>query len=235
MPKNRVLSRWMLVACGMSVLATLALAQGDPLQEKVAALKQSMAENRYQLRQYAWTETTQLTLKGDPKPATQNRCRYGPDGKVQKTPVGIPEAPGGGPLKRKMVDKKKGEMQEYITNAVSLMRMYLPPDDLEAIEKARASGNIAISQSDGMSHIVISNYIFGGDQMKLTFDPRSKKITEIGVNTYMDDPKNVVTLQVRMASLADGTSYIQQMVLNCPAKKMVVTTTNSDYQKVSGM
>jgi hypothetical protein len=226
----------LLALCALSFLVTFTFAQGDPLQERVAALKQSMAENRHQLRQYAWTETTQLTLKDDQKPATQNRCRYGPDGKVQKTAVGIPALEsGGGPIKKRVVEKKKGEMQEYLTNAMSLMRMYLPPDDVEAIEKARASGNIAISQSDGMSHIVISNYIFQGDQMKLTFDPRAQKITEIGVNTYMDDPKNAVTLQVRMASLADGTSYIEQMVLNCPVKKMLVTTTNSDYQKVSGM
>jgi len=40
------------------------------------------------LLQYQWTGTTQLTLKGDQKPPTQNSCRYGPDGQVQKTPIG---------------------------------------------------------------------------------------------------------------------------------------------------
>lgn len=215
-------------------LASNGFAQGDQLPERIAALKQSIAENRYQLMQYAWTETTQLTLKGDQKPATQERCRYGPDGKVQKTPVGIPPvAPGGGPLKKRMVEKKTAEMHDYISDAKSLLHMYLPPDDLEKLEQARASGNISVTQGDGMVNVVITNYIFPGDKMTLTFDPRAKKITNIGVDSYMDDPKNAVTLQVRMASLADGTNYIQQMVLNCPAKKLVVTTTNSDYQKVS--
>ena len=38
--------------------------------------------------------------------------------------------------------------------------------------------------------------------------------------------------QVQMASLPDGTSYESQTVLNATAKQLVVTTTNSDYQKL---
>jgi hypothetical protein len=36
-----------------------------------------------------------------------------------------------------------------------------------------------------------------------------------------------------MATLADGTSYESQSVLNATAKQLVVTTINSDYQKVA--
>jgi hypothetical protein len=41
-----------------------------------------------------------------------------------------------------------------------------------------------------------------------------------------------VTLQVQMGSLPDGTNYTEQTVLNATAKKLVVTTTNSNYQKL---
>jgi hypothetical protein len=37
---------------------------------------------------------------------------------------------------------------------------------------------------------------------------------------------------VQMGSLADGTNYEQRTVLNATAKQLVVTTTNSDYQKL---
>jgi hypothetical protein len=47
----------------------------------------------------------------------------------------------------------------------------------------------------------------------------------------MDDPKDRVTLTVQMASLPDGTNYAQQTVLDATAKKLQVTTTNSNYQK----
>ena len=41
-----------------------------------------------------------------------------------------------------------------------------------------------------------------------------------------------MTLKVVMASLPDGTGYEQQTVLGATAKQLVVTTTNSDYQKL---
>lgn len=210
-------------------------AQSTPLQEKLVALKQSMAQNKQRLMQYRWTETTQLTLKGDPKPPTQDRCQYGPNGKVEKTPLGFPPAPtSGGPLKQKMVAKKKAEMQEYLTNAKSLLNMYLPPDDFELMERAQQSGNISFTPAGGLVDVVIVNYVLQGDRMTITFDPQARKITGLAVNTYMDDPKDTVSLQVEMGSLPDGTNFMRQTILTCTAKKLVVTTTNSDYQKVSG-
>jgi hypothetical protein len=54
----------------------------------------------------------------------------------------------------------------------------------------------------------------------------------LSINTYMGDSKDAVTLQVQMANLADGTSHVQQTVLNATAKQLVVTTTSSNYQKL---
>jgi hypothetical protein len=49
----------------------------------------------------------------------------------------------------------------------------------------------------------------------------------------MDEPKDVVTLVVHFASLPDSTNYVENSVLNATAKKLVVTTTNSNYQPLS--
>jgi len=68
--------------------------------------------------------------------------------------------------------------------------------------------------------------------MTLTFDPARKAIVSLSINTYMGQAKDVVTLQVQMASLPDGTNYAGQTVLNATAKQLVVTTTNSNYQKL---
>jgi hypothetical protein len=35
-----------------------------------------------------------------------------------------------------------------------------------------------------------------------------------------------------MSSLPDGTNYVAQSVLNATAKKLIVTTTNSNYQRM---
>jgi hypothetical protein len=70
--------------------------------------------------------------------------------------------------------------------------------------------------------------------MTLTFDPAKSAVISLSISTYMGDSKDVVTLQVQMANLADGTSHVQQTVLNATAKQLVVTTTSSNYQKLGG-
>ena len=54
----------------------------------------------------------------------------------------------------------------------------------------------------------------------------------MNVKTYMQQPSDAVTLDTRFASLPDGTNYPQESALNMAAKQMVVTTTNSNYQKL---
>lgn len=216
------------------VAALSSFAQGNGLQDRLAAIKQSMAENKQKLSQYQWIETTQLTLKGEPKPQTQESCHYGPDGTVQKTPLGPPpEEPSGGRVKEHMIEKKKKEMQEYMDDVKGLLAMYLPPDP-QKIEQAHQKGNVSLNPVGDMVNLVFTNYAQPGDKMILTFDPAAKRIARISINTFMGKAKDVVTLQVQMASLPDGTNYAQQTVLNASAKKLVVTTTNSNYQKLGG-
>ena len=207
------------------------LPQNSELQEKLAAVKQAAAENKQRLQQYQWIETTQLTLKGDQKPPTQNLCQYGPDGQVQKTPIGPPpQQPSGGRVKQRVVEKKKAEMQDYMQDVKSVLAMYVPPDP-QRMQQAYQAGNAAVSPVPGAVNLVFTNYAQPGDKMTLTFDTTAKKITALSVNTYMGEAKDAVTLQVQMGSLPDGTNYAQQTVLNAVAKELTVTTTNSNYQK----
>lgn len=213
--------------------ALAASGQNADLQQKMAALKQSTAENQQRLHQYEWTETVQITLKGDPKSTKQNLCQYGPDGQVQKTPIGDqqPQQPSGGRMKQRIVEKKKAEMQDYMGDVKGVLGMYVPPNP-QKLQAAFQAGNASVSPSNGAVNLVFKNYAQPGDQMTITFNPQTKKITSLNVNTYTDKPSEVVTLAVQFASLPDGTNYAQQSVLNATAKQLVVTTTNSGYQKL---
>jgi hypothetical protein len=222
-----------MLAGAVVLVATIpALPQNPELQEKLAAVKAVAAENKQQLRQYQWIETTQLTLKGDQKPPTQNSCQYGPDGQVQKTPIGPPpEQPSGGRLKERIIEKKKAEMKDYMQDVKGVLAMYVPPDP-QRMQQAYQAGNVALNPVPGAVNLVFTNYAQQGDKMTLTFDTAAKKITSLNINTYMGQEKDVVTLHVQMASLPDGTNYAQQTVLDATAKQLVVTTTNSNYQKM---
>jgi hypothetical protein len=231
---NRADARWMKIGLVALIAAFPVLAQESAVQEKMAAVKQAMAENAQKLYQYQWIETTQLTLKGDPKPPTEDSCQYGPEGTVQKTPIGPPpEQPSGGRLKERIIEKKEGEMKEYMGEVKGLLAMYLPPDP-QKMEQAKQAGNVSLNPVPGAVNLIFTNYAQPGDRMTLTFDTNARRITSVNVNTYMGETKDAVTLQVQMASLPDGTNYTQQTILDATAKKLQVTTTNSNYQKLAG-
>jgi hypothetical protein len=227
--------RTLLLAAAILTAVVPAIAQaGGELQEKLAAVKQSTAENQQKLHGYQWMETTQLALKGDPKPPSQASCMYGPDGKVQKTPLTPPPPPpSGGRMKQKVIANKKEEMKDYMGDVKVLLARYVPPDP-QSMQQAFGSGKVSLvpNPSSGMTQIVFKDYALPGDQMTLSFDTAAKKISTVRVNTYLDDPKDVVTLAVQFASLPDNTNYVQQTVLDATAKNLVVTTTNSDYKAI---
>jgi hypothetical protein len=224
------------VMIGAVLLASTlpAVGQNPELQQKLAAVKQAAAMNKQELRQYQWTETTQITLKGDPKPASQKLCQYGPDGQVQKTPIGPPpQQPSGGRMKQRVVAKKKEEMMDYMEDVKGVLAMYVPPDP-QKMQQAFQAGKVSMNPAGGAVNLIFTDYAQPGDRMTLTFDTNTKKITSLSVNTYMGQAKDAVTLQVQMATVPGGPNYAQQTVLNATAKELVVTTTNSNYQKLGG-
>lgn len=233
MQKPRSL-RTLAVACmAVTVFSSYGTSQAPATQEKLAALKQSAAENKQRLMHYQWVETQQITYKGDPKGTKQFLCQYGPDGQVTKTPIGGQQAEQqqqGGKLRQRVAERKKEEMQDYMGDVKSIVALYVPPDP-QKMQRAFQAGNVSFARADGAANLVFKNYAQPGDEMTVTFNQEAKKISHINVNTYTQSPDQVVTLAVQFASLPDGTNYAQQTVLNAKAKDLIVTTTNSNYQK----
>ncbi len=212
---------------------------GGALQEKLAALKQVAAANQQALHRYTWLETTQIALKGEVKSTKQESCLYGPDGKVQKTPVSAPqpqqEDQGGGRrgrLKERVVEKKKEELTDYMQQVKGLIGQYVPPDP-NRMQQAFQSGNVSLNPSPGMIQLVFKNYAQPGDSMTLALNEATKKLASLNVNSYLGEAKDAVTLTVQFGVLPDGTSYPAQQVVVATAKNIQVTVTNSNYQNLA--
>jgi hypothetical protein len=237
----------------VALLAVLALTSADTqppadkaaaMQERVAALKQSLAENQAALKQYQWTESTVISLKGEVKKQQQKLCRYGADGKVQKTPLGDQPAPQpkeqpsgrrGGRLKQKVVEKKVGEIKDYMTDVAELVHQYVPPDK-DKIQAAQSAGNVSMKPdpSAGTAALAIKDYLKPGDALAIGLDMKANALTSYEVASYVEDSKDdQVNLSVRFDRLPDGTSYPQQTVLDVKAKQIKVVVTNSGYAKVA--
>jgi hypothetical protein len=217
-------------------------------QEKVAALKEALAANQAALKQYTWTETTEISLKGEVKKREQKLCKYGPDGKVQKTALGDQPAAKeekeggggrggrrGGRVKEHVVEKKVGEIKDYMGKVAALVGEYVPPDK-DKIQAAKDKGNVSMKPdpSAGTALLAVKDYLKPGDSLAIGLNLAGKALSSYDVTSYVEDPKDdQVTLAVTFDKLPDGVSYPRQTVLDVKAKEIKVVTTNSAYAKAA--
>jgi len=230
---SKCLTGCILASLVLSVSTALPASAQD-LKEKLAAVKQAAGANQQALRSYTWLEKTELSLKGELKATKVDSCRYGPDGKVQKTPVvQPPPAEKKRGLKGKIVAKKTGEMKEELEASVALVQKYVPPAP-DMIQVVMNAGTASLSQAGpNMVAFTFPGYAKQGDALKVTFDKGITSLQQIDVNTWLDKPEEVVTLHVAMQSLPNGVSFPGTILLTIASTKMQVRITKSNYQKLA--
>ncbi len=218
-------------------------ASQDPLtpEQRVAALKQSLADSQARLHKYEWIETTIISLKGEEKARSQKRCYYGADGKIQKLEIAeAPEAkatPKGGrrdgKLKAKIVENKKSDMQEYMERASALIHQYVPPAPAQ-VQKVKDAGRLAITPLDqGRVGIAFTDYLQAGDRLTVVVNAKANNLASLIVATYLDRPEDIVALDVGFGTLSDGTSYTAQTTLDAKAKNIRVVIQNSGHRPLT--
>lgn len=227
-----------IVALVLAVLAVFlrpstSAAQAESVEERVAALKQSLVESQISLRQYQWIETTVVSLKGEEKSRKQNRCYYGADGVLQKVPVSasVPEKKRG--LRGRIAEHKKEELTEYMQQAVDLVKSYVPPTP-DRIQAVKDAGKVSVDLIEPGKRIRLNfrDYLKPGDTLSVELNLANNHLLGLNVATYLENPQDSVDLNVRFGLLADGTTYPQQVTLNAPAKNVQVTVENSGYLKI---
>jgi hypothetical protein len=213
----------------------IAQAQQPSVPERVAALKASLAASKVILRQYEWIETTVVSLKGEEKSRKQERCYYGADGKLQKVEIAAsPEPEKKRGLRGRIIAKKKEELTDYMKNAVSLVKTYVPPSPAK-IQAAMGAGKVTIEMlgSDKRVRLNFRDYEKPGDNLGVEVDLANNRALGVKVSTYLDDARDAVMLDVRMGRLNDGTTYASDITLDAKAKNLRVTVQNSGYRKAN--
>jgi len=205
----------------------------EKLETWLAAVKASIAQSQEALRQYTWVESTEISLKGDVKSLKQNECRYGPDGTVQKTPsTAPPEQKKKRGLRGKIAENKKEELGDYMERAASLVKRYVPPDPSRMQSAVRAGKGTLQSTPEGKVVLTFRDYDRLGDEFTLTFDGPGHRIDGVNVRSYLAEPEDAVGLTLTFSNLPDGTNYLSQSLLDAPAKKVQVKTTNFGHQRL---
>jgi hypothetical protein len=220
----------------LTPFASLAIAQdAASLQARLAEVKVATAANKQALSHYNWQESVTTSIKGEVKKQQLFLVSVGPDGQQQKTEIDAQPAAqaSGGPLKRRIVAKKTAEFKDYGGQIADLARQYTQPDP-GRLQNALQQGNISmqLGGGDAMATLVIKNYIKPNDSVTLVFNKQRKAIQSIRVATYLDDPKDAVTIAAQFAKLPDGTNHVTGTQINGASKQLTVVTQNSNYQPI---
>ncbi len=213
-------------------------AQNPEMQQKIAEVKEAAAKNKQALAQYTWVEQDTISLKGEQKKQEHFQVRLGPDGKPQKTSLDAPSTsssePSGGRLKKHMVEKKKEEYKDYADQIKALIQQYLPPDK-EAIQQAQQKGNIMLGAepgAQGQYRVVISNYVKQGDKMTLVMDAAQKNLVSLSIASYLNDPKDAVTVDAQFSPIPGGPNHVSSQTINGVSKQLTIAVQNGNYQKL---
>jgi len=211
----------------------VATAQNPQMEEKLMAIKNKMTANKQQLAQYMWTETETIAIKGEVKDTKTYQVRM-MNGQQQKTLVDNQAAQSGGRegrIKERIVDKKKAEYQEYGQAIGALAKQYTTPDP-DRLMQAKQQGNLSIVPGSGTVSLVIKSFVKPNDQVTMTISDQTKAPVSVQVNSYLDDPKDAVTINAQFAQLPDGTNHVATTTIDGVQKHLTVTDQNSNYQKV---
>ncbi|MGB0122574.1 MAG: hypothetical protein WA419_10945 [Silvibacterium sp.] len=218
-------------ACILS--APPAVAQSAALQARLAEVKQASAANKQALSHYTWQESQTTSIKGEVKKQQLFQVSVGPNGQQQKTEINAAPAaqPSGGRLKRHIVAKKTAEYQDYGQQIADLARQYTQPDP-GRLQQAYQQGNISLQLGgdEGTVTLIIKNYIKPNDSVTLVYSRQQKALQSLRVSTYLNDPKDAVTIAAQFAKLPNGINHVSSTQINGVSKQLTVVTQNSNYQ-----
>jgi hypothetical protein len=206
---------------------------GGGVQERVAALKNSMIASQQDLRTYQWVETTTVNVNGEQKSYKEESCYYGADGSLQKIPIASsppPKKKFG--LRGAIQESKIEEMTETMKQATALVKSYLPPNPA-LLDQAVKTGNVSVDvlQPGQVVRLNFKNYKLPGDVLSITVNIQTNRLLGVAVNTYMGDPSNPVSMASQMGTLMDGATYTARTELELPSKNIEVDIVNTGYRK----
>lgn len=233
-PSKRNLWLAIVAIVGSFVLPTAA--QSPELQQRLAEVKQSAAKNKESLAHYSWQQQETTSIKGDVKDVKVFQVHLDPGGKPVKVDLeNTPTSSGGRQrgLVHHMKEKKGEEYKEYGEQIGALAQQYVQPSP-ERLQQAFSQGNLMLGSAGapGEVKMVIKNYVKPGDQVTLIFNRQEKTIQALKIQSYLNDPKDAVTIAAEFSRLPDGTDHVASEQIHGVSKDLLVTTHNSNYTRM---
>lgn len=226
---------WMSRGAGAGALALL-VALGAAASAQQREFVEAQRANADALRSYTWKSRTELKLEGEIVNVRLEQVRYDFDGRLQKTQIGgstaSTESGGrGGPLRKRVVAKKKEEFQNLMSDVAALAGSYahLPADTLRTFF-ARATITRPQGIEGGGVRVQGRGVLSPTDEMTILIDPTTFMIRRVEVTSALEGKPVFITVDYR--SLESGLTYPTRSLLRYPDKGLDVTVEHFEYQFV---
>jgi hypothetical protein len=231
----KLAGRFIVIAVCLAILVAFApspSAQPDAAA-RVTAVKQWLAESKAHLKGYQWIQTTTVSVKGEVKSTKVDSCFYDVTGTLQKVQMSAsapPEKKFG--IRGAIQKDAQKDMADYMDKAVALVKSYIPPIP-EKLQSAKDAGKMSVDFLPGGQNVRLNfrDYNMPGDTVSVSLDMATNRPLNFGVASYIDNPKDVVTLAVTIGNLPDGTGHAETTTLDAKAKNLTVTVANTGYRK----
>jgi hypothetical protein len=117
--------------------------------------------------------------------------------------------------------------------AVGLVKSYVPPDP-DRIQKVKDAGKVTLDILEKGKRVRLNfrDYHKSGDTLGVEIDTAKNRLLSLKVSSYLENAEDTVTLAVKFAQLADGTSYAKTTTLDATKKKVKVQMENAGYRKM---
>jgi hypothetical protein len=195
----------------------------------LAAVGMQLGESMRMLTGYTFQQRTAVQINGEPKGVTLVQVAFGPDRQPMMTTLSSPpENVSGGPLRRRIEEKKIEDMKDEIQQVVQLSNSYLILNE----GKLQQLGQMAQvwMNPDGTSiRVVASGFQQPGDQITILCDGVTKRQKETQVTTSIFG--GPMTIVAQYQQLPTGLNYNAQTVINVPAKGLQLNINTYNYVK----
>ena len=218
----------LMAVAGLAVgVAPAVRAQGPNPGLAADAYATRAKQNAELMQKYTWKMRVQVTYNGEDKPAQLYQMNYA-NGQLQKTLLSAPPAETGRKhgIQHRIKEKKIDEFKAWAAQLTDLVKRYMAPTPGNMMDFYSSatfspvpSGNVRATDT---------SFIQPGDEATYWIDPATKQPVRYAFTTSLQgDPVNCA---VQFGQVPGGPQYASTISISVPAKEVVATITNFNYQ-----
>jgi hypothetical protein len=230
---------WLIVVGLTCALAgALAMpAQGPSLEQQVEAIRATVAKSQAMLAEYTWQQQETISVKGKVQSQRLFEARLGPDGRIRRTAMDLPEGnlsqtEKAGGMREWVTQKKQHAALMYAQEVKEIAETYAQVNP-ESLRRAYERGDIADGPNpagNGVKKLSVHNYAKAGDLVTIAFNKKDNELQTLEASSYLTDPKTPVHILVEFVNDHDGLNHIDAITATGPKKDFSMVIRNLTYE-----